>query len=626
LLKSSNALLTSALVLWNGSNPFLGTKQLCNMEKVKSLFVKKDTRDVLNSDANIFEQERFAREHHTLSENGSDKYTTTGNVFLDDFAMLSKYKAPRDVSEIFETMNKLWSHDPLRTLQITVFLRLITRKTVLFNGNKLSTQRGQGLKHEFLGRLLWMACMHPDTFKKNMQYFVVAGSWKDVFDLLRYDLSYNGRERPMLDWKFMINFIVDGLADKNQSNLVKKYLPQIQCAKACNTLQKQCNTVIGKRIATFVFGPANTDEEKIRNTTDYRKLKTSGTAHDWQKKIAQQDYLHINWDTIAGRALQRLVNSKFLENHNLEEIFSNWMLNQEVAKYTGYPYELFKDGGYDYYGTYSKKGSELIKSLYPKKYQQELTNKQFMQLVEVAKHDMNRQTGFIVAMDVSGSMTSKCTGSTTMSAYSVARAMALYFSYLLKGKFANTLLAFSDRVVIDRFEGSTPLEKFYNGYYKYNACNTNFFQIAQLFGQLKAKGYPESDFPTGVVCLSDGEFDRQAGDWDTTGESDWRSRSNASRETVFEAFKKHLLKCGFSKEYVDNFKLVLWDIPNSYYRNSTPKFEALANTPNIFHMSGFDPAGIAFLTGTSQVASTPRTPEELFETAMQQELIQLLKI
>ena len=527
------------------------------MKKVTTLFSKKDTRDVLNSEANIFEQEKFAREHHTLSENGSDKYTTTGNVFLDDFAMLSKYKAPRDVDNIFETMDKLWSHDPLRTLQLTVFLRLITRKTVLFNGDKLSTQRGQGLRHEFLGRLLWLAYMHADTFKKNMQYFVVAGSWKDVFDLLRYDLSYNGKEHPMLDWDFMIKFIADGLINESQSNLVKKYLPQIYSAKHCDTLQKQCNAVIGRRIARFLFGNPEDNQDKIHNAVEYRKLKTSGNAHDWQKKISQKDYLHINWDTIAGRALQKLVNSKFLENHNLEEVFSNWMLRQETAKYTGYPYELFKDGGY---GTNIRYGSassvkQLIDTLYPKKYQRELVNKQFLQLIETAKQDMNRQTGFIVAMDVSGSMTSKCTGSTTMSAYSVARAMALYFSYLLKGKFANTLLAFSNKVVIDKFEGSTPIEKYYNGYYKYSACNTNFFQIAQLFGQLKAKGYPESDFPTGVVCLSDGEFDRQSGDWNATGERDWYSRS--SRETVFEAFKSHLLKCGFSKEYVDNFKLVL---------------------------------------------------------------------
>lgn len=600
------------------------------MKKVTSLFSKKDTRDVLDKNANIFEQEKFAREHRTFSENGSDKYTTTGNLFLDDFAMLSKYKEPRDVDNIFETMEKLWSHDPLRTLQLTVFLRLITRKTVLFNGDKLSTQRGQGLKHEFLGRLLWLAYMQADTFKKNMQYFVVAGSWKDVFDLMRYDLSYNGKQHPMLDWEFMINFIVSGLQDNGQSNLIKKYLPQIHSAKACNTLQKQCNAVIGRRIARKLFGNPETNEDKIRIYTEYRHLKTSGNAHDWQKKIAQEDYLNINWDTVAGRALQKLVNSKFLENHNLEKVFSNWMLSQETAKYTGYPYELFKDGGYgtsEYaYGRNRKNTvEELIQSLYPKKYQRELVNKQFLQLIETAKQDMNRQTGFIVAMDVSGSMTDKCTGSQTMSAYSVARAMALYFSYLLKGKFANTLLAFSNKVVIDKFEGDSPIDKFYNGYYKYSACNTNFFQIAQLFGDLKKKGYLESEFPTGVVCLSDGEFDRQAGDWNTTGVRDW---THTSRETVFEAFKEHLRKCGFSKEYVDNFKLVLWDIPNRYYggSHSSPKFEALANTPNIFHMSGFDPAGIAFLTGTKQITSIPRTPEELFETAMQQELIQLLKV
>ena len=73
--------------------------------------------------------------------------------------------------------------------------------------------------------------------------------------------------------------------------------------------------------------------------------------------------------------------------------------------------------------------------------------------------------------------------------------------------------------------------------------------------------------------------------------------------------------------------MVLWDVP-SYYYSSSPdvKFEALADTPNIFHMSGYDPAGIAFLTGTSQVQVIPKTPEELFEAAMQQELIQLLNI
>lgn len=595
------------------------------MKKVKSLFLKKDTRDVLDPNANIFEKEKFAREHHTLSENGSDKYTTTGNPFLDDFAKLSIYKEQRDLDDIVETMENLWAHDPLRTLQLTVFLRLITRKTVLFTGEKLPTQRGQGLKHEFFGRLLWLGSRHSKTFTKNLEHFVEAGSWKDIFDLLRYDLSYNGIANRSLNWDAIIEFIVANLRDESQRNLILKYLPQIKSSKQAVTLQEQCNSYIGKKIAVAMYGDAATSADKAYIYKKYRQLKASGKAHDWQQKISRGDYDLLNFDSIAGRALQKLVNSKFLANHGLEEIFGKWMLEQDTAKFTGYPYELFKDARSNRYS----KSWDIIEQLYPKKYQQLLVDKQFKQLIEVAKQDMNRQTGFIVAMDVSGSMTAMCTGSKTMSAYSVARAMALYFSELLTGKFANTFLAFSDKVVIDKFEGNSPLYKYYNGYYKYSACNTNFFQIAQLFGKLKAKGYPESEFPTGVICLSDGEFDRQTGDWDTTGEvAGWRSRSNDSRETVFEAFKKHLSKCGFSKEYVDNFKMVLWDIPNSYYggTHTTPKFEALADTPNIFHMSGFDPAGIAFLTGTSTVQSVPRTPEELFETAMQQELIQRLSL
>jgi len=590
------------------------------MKKVQSLFVKKDTRDVLDKDANIFEKERFAREHRTLSENGSEKYTTTGDPFLDDFAKLSLYKAPRDVDDIFATMESLWAHNPLKTLQMTVFLRLITRKTVLFTGQKLSTQRGQGLKHEFLGRILWLAYMQPNTFKKNVQYFIVAGSWKDMFDLMRYDLSYNGKQHPMLDWTFMMNLVVDGLQNEGQVNLIKKYLPQIRCASQCKTLQQQANAVIGRRIARALFGNPSDEKEKAYIYRQYRKVKTTGTAHDWQKKISQGDYIHINWDTVAGRALQKLVNSKFLENHNLEEIFSNWMLSQETAKFTGYAYELFKDAGYGY------SGGTSIEQLYPKKYQRELVNKQFNQLIEIAKQDMNRQTGFIVALDVSGSMTSKSPG-TDSSAYSVGRAMALYFSELLQGKFAHTYLAFSNTVVIDSFSGKTPLEKYYHNYKKYNACNTNFFQIAQLFGTLKAKGYKEEEFPTGIICISDGEFDRPCGDWNTSGDSGWRYRGNDSRETVFEAFKNYLRTHGFSQEYVDNFKMVLWDVPSCYYGGKpTMKFEALADTPNIFHMSGYDPAGIAFLTGTTQVQSIPKTPEELFEAAMQQELIQLLQV
>lgn len=102
--------------------------------------------------------------------------------------------------------------------------------------------------------------------------------------------------------------------------------------------------------------------------------------------------------------------------------------------------------------------------------------------------------------------------------------------------------------------------------------------------------------------------------------------ANYNSESTFELFLRKLRDAGFSNEFVDNFKIVLWDIPNGYYGNEIrPKFEGLADRPNFYYMSGLDPAGIAFLTGTTYTQTTPKTAEELFEAAMNQELIQKIK-
>ena len=73
--------------------------------------------------------------------------------------------------------------------------------------------------------------------------------------------------------------------------------------------------------------------------------------------------------------------------------------------------------------------------------------------------------------------------------------------------------------------------------------------------------------------------------------------------------------------------MVLWDIPNGYYGDRIrPKFESLCDEGYTFYMSGFDPAGIAFLTGQTAVESIPRNAEELFQVAMNQDLLNMLTL
>ena len=539
---------------------------------------------------NIFEREMFMQEHETTSGNGSLKYNTSGDVFVDDFAAISNYRKPRSFQEVSETMELLWVNNPLLCVKEAVYIRMITRNSKLFTGDKLGVQRGQGLKSEFFMRMVWLATAHPDTFKKNLPVFITAGSWDDVFEILRLDLEYHGTGGKVLDWKFIIKFIAGGLSSEDQTNLVKKYLPQIKPAAKCKSLRSQCNNFIAKKIVKELFDLGETDEEKQRAYKGYRRLKASGNAHQWQQAISRQDYKNLNFDTIAGRALSLLVKGKFLKNHGLTKAYEEWLSAKPVAKFTGFVYELFPET------------SRFLQS-----YQIETINKQFAQLIKTAKQDMNCTTKLIAVLDTSGSMTAPAQG-LKVSSHHVSKAIALYFSHLLEGPFANTVLEFSSGCKIKTWSGSTPVEQFYN-YCGDGWCSTNLMSVAQLLVNLKQKGYKEEDFPTGIVCISDGEFD-------------WIAKD----KSVFTEFRR-LLRTQFSKEFVDNFIMVLWDIPNNYYSgNIRPKFESLCDEGYTFYMSGLDPAGIAFLTGKTPAENIPKNALELFQAAMNQELLNMLTV
>ena len=557
--------------------------------------------DSHSKEENQFVKEALKASNETLSGNGSLKYSTSGDDFVDNFSAVSYFKTPRSYKEVSEDMQRLWSQDPLKCLKLAVYIRMITRKPQVLEhfgmekAQVLEVQRGQGLRHEGILRMLWLAINHPITFTQNFCYFIAAGSWKDVITMLNLDLQYHGWENRQLNWKFFQNVIFAGLANPNTTHLVRKYLPTIRTNSKSKTLEAQADTLIGRWIARNLF-----KGDKIVAYKSYRKLKSEGVAHEWQQLISKQLYKEIQFDKIAGRALQLIANSKFLRNHGLYEDYLKWILSKMTAKYTGFVFELFKPlepQGYDW----AQKGyifsaiDEATKAT---------INAQFDGLIKTAKEGSNTQTRFLVARDISGSMTSLAPGC-GMTSYSVAKAMALYFSEFLTGPFANSYVEFADTCNMVQWKGETPVDKWIND--RNGAFgSTDFLSVARLFAKLKSRDIPESDFPEGLLCLSDGEFNYCGKD-----------------TTNFTAFRDILRRAGFSEEYVKNFKLVLWDIPNGYYGKQKPTFEDFADAPNCFHISGYDPAVVTFLMGKGY---NPCNSKELFEVAMNQSLLNLLKV
>ncbi len=523
----------------------------------------------------------------TRSGNDALKYSTTGDAFVDQFGTIGQYLAPREYAEVDKCMRLLWSINPIDALKFTVYIRLITRSCQLSTGEKTETvQRGAGLKHEGILRMMWIAVNHPNTFATNLELFISAGSWKDVFYMMQYDLVYNGWDDRKLPWEFIGHVIMAGLENPTTSELVKKYLPQIKARSNCKTVWAQADTIIGKWLCS-IFGISG-------DYKAYRLLKSSGTAHTWQQLISQHKMLKIDFNTVHGKALSQMVSSKFLKNNNLEQKYLEWIMAKPVAKYTGFVHELFQ-----------KFDEHNILKTYT-------INAQFNTLVETAKKNAKKGTSLIVVRDTSGSMGALATGS-KMSCFDIGKALALFFSEMLPaGKFANSWIEFNRDAKLHNWKGKTACEKWINDYAN---CvgNTNFQSVINLFTRVKNTGVAENEFPTGIICISDGEFDKTSLD---------NTNVNAAKNTLKSA--------GFSQEYIDNFKIVLWNLQSNYYGETTgKKFETYGNEKNTFYFSGFDGSVLAFLTGveyTNKETKEPTTAEELFKAAMDQELLNLLEV
>lgn len=543
---------------------------------------------------NTFIKAAMKATHECLSGNGSLKYDTSGDDFVDDFANIARYKEPRSYAEVSADMQRLWSQNPEMTLKMTFYIRTITRKTKLEKGKALGVQKGQGLKHEAILRMIWIAINHPKTFAENIKLFIAVGSWKDIFTMLNLDLQYHGWEGRKLDWNLFYFLINNGLIDDSQSSLVRKYLPTIRTNKKAKTLEAQADTLIGRWYARKTWD----HDTKVKAYQYYRHMKSQGLAHQWQQQISKQLYDEIKFDKIAGRALNLLVNSKFLDNHGLRDKYTEWISGQKTAKYTGFVFELFKPIEVNRGGWRSYSYPEITEA------QKATINAQFNHLVEVGKDNKEQISKLLVVRDISGSMTSEAIGC-GISSYSVAKAMALYFSEFLTGRFAGCYAEFADSCRMKEWKGLTPVDKWLNDTAA-DFGSTNFLSVATLFATLKRQGIPESEFPEGVLCISDGDFN-------------YCGRNS----TNFSEFRKILRNAGFSEKYVNNFKLILWDIPNYYYGAKKAQFEDFADAPNTYHMTGYDPAIISFLL---EGGINPANSRELMMACLDQELLNKLKV
>ena len=522
-----------------------------------------------------------------LTENGALSYASTGSALVDQFGKAANYRG-RDINAVFDEQASLWAENKEQALRFPFYLRMITRKVKVNNDNITEkVQKGQGVRDESFKRLLWFAANQPELFYKNIWALPLVGSWKDLWTIMYYDVIL---KTNAINHNIIFDLINQGLKCNAHMELIKKFMPRIKTNTKCTTDWTQITNTLAREYANY----------NGLTYKEYNKLKTSGTAHEFQKLICSGRFKDINWNLIPGRALSKIASQKFLTKHELEKDYTDWVISQPTVKYTGYVYELAKEV---ISGGWSHKANKL--PLYKK-----ITiDKQFDELVKKAVEDGNILGNVWCALDTSGSMTANVAGSTT--AFDICISLGVFFSTINTGAFHKNVIMFDDVSRVKQLNGG--FCDMITDIVKSNTAwgSTNFQSVIREIVRIRTK-HPEialDDYPKTLLIVSDMQFNPVGG----------------NAETNYERMKSELYKV-FPKEFVDEMKFIWWQVTGR--TNDTP---ATIDDGGCYFFSGFDGSIVSLLLGgemAEKEAITKKQPtmEEMINAALGQEILSYVTV
>lgn len=531
------------------------------------------------------------------TENGALSNASTFDAIVDQFGKAGSYRG-RTTSFVFDDQEKLWAENPEYAVKFPFYLRAITRKTMVPQKGNMS-QKGQGARDESFKRFLWLAQEHRDIFEKNIWLLPFVGSWKDIWQLMYYDRTL-GIHSVVYD--VMFGILEDGLKLKETCDLVKKYMPRIKSNKKCTTMWTKEMNKLAKGFANYLG----------LSFKEYNHLKAGGLAHKFQQTICAREYDKIQWKQIPGKALLLLTTGKFLENHGLEQAYTDWVMSQDTVKFTGYPFELLAKVRKFINASRCNRGYSNAKL---PMYVEQTVNKQFNELIEKAKEEDGAITGNVwCALDTSGSMTSNVTP--TVEAIDVCMSLGIFFSTLNTGAFHKNVIMF------DSHSKVLPLNGEFCDMARQIPMNamgsTNFQSVVDEIIRIRRR-HPEipiEDYPQTLLVVSDMQFDPSYEfNWGETKYDEQKTRTN------MEACKYKLSQV-FPQDFVDGFKFIWWDCVSR--KSDYPA--TIEDTGNYFY-SGFDGSIITQLLGgeaKERSANKTLTAEEVVEMALGQDIFKLI--
>lgn len=542
-----------------------------------------------------------AMQNDTKTWNGAVSNSTSGLSTLDYFAKCGSYRG-RTLTEVAADMGSIFGSDPQTALKIVFYNRMVTRKAKGFVDTTDSVQKGQGQRDEFIKSLAWLENNRPDILKNNLWLVPVVGRWSDLW----YDSAATGYFHYVnTDWVYHL-IKHHGLESEYQRGLLAKYLPKIRSRSNIKTERHKRLNAFAKGLCSYL----GWSEKK------YRKFKSNpeNTAHIHQRIMCAGEWNELDFNRIPGKALFNMLGQKgkdrqnAIERHGLSDKYLEWIKSQPVAKFTGYPYELYN----------AAKGHRSA--------MQKFTfDAQFEQLIKTAKDSVPAEVldkGVLCALDTSGSMSGGYgmggIQNAGLAPIDVCVGLGIYFSRLLQGAFADHVIMFDNVSRFLKLNGTFCDRVDQIGREATAWGGTNFQSVIDEIVRVRRQnpGVPVSDFPQVLLVVSDMQFN-PTGTWSG-------GYSNAQEMSNYNEAKRKLASVGLPE-----MSFIWWQV-NGRFTGDVPSTMFDAGTTLI---SGFDGAIVTTLLGgmeevVDKVTGEVRkpTPDEMMAKALDQEILNHIRV
>lgn len=377
------------------------------------------------------------------TENGARAWSTTNSKVLDFFAIIGgmRERSEEDIVKLYRA-----ARDEDKEL---------ADKVILWVG---SVRNGQGERRIRRILLKELANIDPNKVNRNLQTFVEAGRWDDLFILF---------DTPCEDE--MITFIknqlisdIENLKNDKSISLLNKWLP------SSNTSSKKTRA-LARRIRTRLGLPEKEYRKMLSTLRKYSNIV--------EVKMSSQKWDDIDFETVPSRAMSKYSNA--FSNHSFKR-FDDYMTKVKEGKAkinssTLYPYDIVES--LDRYGDNS------------------VAEAQWKSLPNYFKEGRN----IIVMADVSGSMMGG-----SPAPIDVSTSLAIYCAQRNTGAYHGYCMTFTDQPHFFKIEDNDTL---INSYCKLVAdCgfNTNLDgALEEIFRMAKES----SEVPEALFIISDSEID-----------------------------------------------------------------------------------------------------------------------